>query len=326
MIKSRKLGHTELMVSEMGLGCMSFGGKLDEAQSFKRMDDYVTLGGNFFDTANIYGRGMNGTGMAGDSERIIGRWLKQSGKRSEIILASKVGFPYPGIEYGTSRKQIKEECEKTLQKLDTDYLDLYYLHSDDRGTPMEESLDALQELIKEGKIRHIGASNFSAWRMERSLAICKEHGWESFCCVQQRHSYLRPKQDSVFGQQKYVDLEMKEFIKDTGLTLIAYCPLIKGAYVKDIGFPPQYISADSRERLRALNEVSMETGVSPVQIVYYWLMHSDPSVLPLMSSSDDAQFQEDIGSLFVDLSAYMDRLNSACDGYIGPDFRTRVKF
>lgn len=322
-LKRRELGHTGIMVSEMGLGCMSYGGHISQAESFARMNDYLALGGNFFDTANIYGRSMDGTSQAGESEAIIGRWLKANGKRSEIVLASKVGFPYPGIEYGTTRAQIRAECEKTLQRLQTDYLDLYYLHTDDRNTPMEESLEALQELIKEGKVRHIGASNFSAWRLERSLAICREHGWEPFCCVQQRHSYLRPKQDSVFGQQKYVDLEMREFIKDTGLTLIAYCPLIKGAYVRDLGFPGQYVSEDSRIRLRTLKDIAKRSGISPNQLVYYWLMHSDPSAIPLMAASNEEQFREDVATLEVDASAYMEELNQAADGHIGPEFRAR---
>ena len=325
-MKQIQLGHTGVMVSEMGLGCMSFGGHISQAESFARMDAYVAQGGNFFDTANIYGRSPDGSTQAGESEAIVGRWLKETGKRSEIVLASKVGFPYPGISYGTTRAQIREECEKSLRRLQTDYLDLYYLHTDDTATPMEESLGALQELIQEGKVRHIGASNFSAWRLERSLAICQAHGWEPFCCVQQRHSYLRPKQDSVFGQQKYVDLELREFLKDTGLTLIAYCPLIKGAYVRDIGFPGQYISEDSRVRLRVLKEIAQESGISPNQLVYYWLMHSEPSAIPLMSASNDEQFQEDIGALAVDASSYMQRMNEAADGHLGPDFRTKMHF
>ena len=93
---------------------MSFGPRISEAESFKRMNDYVELGGNFFDTANIYGSSPDGKSEAGESERIIGRWLKETGKRQDIVLASKVGFPYPGIAYGTTRKQIREECEKTL--------------------------------------------------------------------------------------------------------------------------------------------------------------------------------------------------------------------
>lgn len=325
-MKQRKLGHTDVMVSEMGLGCMSFGPRISEAEFFKRMNDYVELGGNFFDTANIYGRSPDGKSEAGESERIIGRWLKETGKRQDIVLASKVGFPYPGIAYGTTRKQIREECEKTLEKLQTDYLDLYYLHTDDFNAPMEESLEALQELIQEGKVRHIGASNFSAWRLERSLAICREHNWEPFCCVQQRHSYLRPKQDSVFGQQKYVDLEMREFLKDTGMTLIAYCPLIKGAYVQDKGFPGQYISEDSRIRLQTVREISEESGISVVQLVYYWLMHTDPSAIPLVSSSTDEQFRESMKTLEIDASAYMQQMSEASDGHIGPDFRTAMKF
>lgn len=323
-MNKKRLGNSELMVSEMGLGCMSYGGKIDEPDAMKLIDAYIEQGGNLLDTANIYGRSMKNT-QAGDGERMLGHWLKASGKRDKVVLASKVGFAHPGIEYGTTRKQILEECDKTLQKLGVDYLDLYYLHTDDRDTPMEESLGAMQELIEAGKVRYIGASNFSAWRLERARAICEKNNWQNFCCIQQRYSYLRPKQDSVFQGQKYVDIEMKEYVEDTGITLLSYCPLIKGAYVNDKGFPGQYVSQDSKNRLAVLEEVSKESGISKTQLVYYWLMHSKPGAIPLISPSNEEQLADALGTLKVNAEPYMQRLTEAAEGYMGPEFRTTMK-
>lgn len=298
-----KLGHTGLLVSELGLGTLNYGQKLSEAEAEENLARYAAAGGNFIDTANIYGRSQDGPSRAGDSERFIGNWLQKRGNRSDFILASKVGFAYPGIEYGTSRGQIRQECEKSLQKLQVDCIDLYYLHTDDTGTPLEESLEALQELIKEGKIRHIGASNFPAWRLERARQICQQKGWEPFCCVQQRHSYLRPKPEAVFPLQRYVNEELREFVQDSGITLLAYCPLIKGAYENSQKpFHPNYIGADAEKRLKALDKLAAETGHTRVQLVLYWLMHGNPPALPLLGTSNEAQFREAQGSLEVKLS------------------------
>lgn len=321
-MKYRELGNSGINVSEIGLGCMSFGSRLTLEESFERIDEYVEVGGNFLDTANIYGRyGTNN--KTGGSEEILGRWLKKSGKRNNVIVASKVGFPYPGITGGTSKEQIKEECEKSLKRLEVEYLDLYYLHMDDFTTPMEESLGAMQELLKEGKIRSIGASNFDAWRLEKANNICKQNGWVSFSCVQQRHTYFRPKQDSVFGEQRYVTLEMKSFLKETDMKLIAYSPLVGGAYVNEKGVPRQYISEDNRERLNVLKQMSQESGISVNQLVYYWIMNSDPKAIPLMAPSNHLQFKEAIDALNIDASRYIERMNSAGEGYLGPDFFER---
>ncbi|BFK65932.1 aldo/keto reductase [Dorea formicigenerans] len=321
-MKYYELGSSKIAVSEMGLGCMSYGARIDQAESFERMDEYVEAGGNFFDTANIYGRHEK-SNIQNGSEEIIGKWLKKSGKRNNVIIASKVGFSYPGIDSGTSKKQIKEECEKSLKRLGVDYLDLYYLHKDDFDTPMEESLEAMQELLQEGKIRSIGASNFDAWRLEKANNICKQNHWVPFSCVQQRHTYLRPKQGSVFGEQRYVTLEMESFLKENNLILIAYSPLVGGAYMNEKGVPRQYISEDNRVRMNVLKSISAESGISANQLVYYWLMNSRIQAIPLIAPSSHLQFQEAIGTLKIDAIAYMERLNEAGEGYFGPDFFER---
>lgn len=296
------LGDSSLSISELGYGCMMFGGRLDERAAHAQLDAYVSQGGTHLDTANIYGRGPDGDG-AGRSEEYVGSWLA-AGNRHRVTVASKVGFAYPGIEYGTSPRQIRVECEKTLKKLRTDYLDLYYLHTDDQDTPMEESLSAMNDLVREGKVRAIGASNFSAWRLERARSLCQTHGWTQICCIQQRYSYLRPKQDAVFNGQKYVVEDLRSYVKDAGITLLAYCPLLKGAYVNpEKPFMAQYLGRDTDLRLEALEHVARETGYSKVQLVYYWLMHQDPAAVPLVTTTTLRQFEEAMGTLDVSLSA-----------------------
>lgn len=319
-MKRVELGHSGIEVTELGYGCMMFGPKLEQEEAFAQLDAYLERGGNLLDTANIYGRRkIDGTGRAGRSEEIIGAWLKERGCRDQVVLASKVGFAYPGISYGTSARQIREECEKSLQRLQTDYLDLYYLHTDDENTPLEETLSAMDTLVREGKVRAIGASNFSAWRLERARQICQANHWTQICCIQQRYSYLRPKQDAVFPGQKYVVEDLREYIRDTGITLLAYCPLLKGAYVNpEKPFMAQYVGADAQARLAALDQVARETGYSKVQIVYYWLMHQDPAAIPLVTTTNMAQFEEAMGTLKIQLSKeQLDFLSAAGEGNVG---------
>lgn len=313
-MKKIALGQSGIEVTELGYGCMMFGAKLEEAEAHAQLDAYLERGGNMLDTANIYGRRKaDGSGRAGRSEEIIGTWLKDRGNRDKVVLASKVGFAYPGIEYGTSAKQIREECEKTLRRLQTDYLDLYYLHTDDIAVPMEETLAAMDALVREGKVRAIGASNFSAWRLERARQLCAANGWAQICCIQQRYSYLRPKAESVFQGQKYVTEELREYVQNTGITLLAYCPLLKGAYVNpEKPFMEQYLSEDSRRRLEALDKLAGETGYSKVQIIYYWLMHRAPGAIPLVTTTSQKQFEEAMGTLEIHLTEeQMDALTAA---------------
>ncbi len=322
-MKKVRLGNTDLLVSEFCLGCMYFGWREERGQSWERLDQYVAAGGNFLDTANIYsGHSLKDKDyfgkdidlyVDGASERLLGEWMKQRQNRHELILASKVGFPYPRVPYGTGASRIKSECDKSLLRLGTDYLDLYYLHTDDIDTPMEESLGALDELVKEGKVRQIGASNFSAWRLERALQISRHNGWAEYCCIQQRYTYLRPKSGWDFGGQKSVNDDLLDYVKDSGLTLLAYSPLLRGAYV-DPAKPlmAQYVGPDSDSRLQALTEIASEVGATKNQLVYYYLLHTAPPAIPLVASSSAGQFDEALGTLSLSLSTeQMARLEKA---------------
>lgn len=322
-MKKKILGTSELMVSEFCLGGMNFGWKDPVESSIERLEQFVEAGGNFIDTANVYSRreaeGMDFYGkdfdkyVDGTSERLIGDWVKDKGNRHNLVIATKVGFPYPGIQSGTSAAQIKTECEKSLNRLQTDYIDLFYLHMDDRNTPIEESLSALTDLVKEGKVRYIGVSNFTAWRLARALEIADRYSFAKPCCVQQKHSYLRPKTGSNFGKQVAANNEMFELAKESNLALLAYSPLIKGYYGNPAkGLPEQYAGPDSDARMSVLCNVAKELNTTNTQIVYNWLVNSSPSVIPIVASSNKEQFCEALDSLNLELSPeQINQLNNA---------------
>lgn len=308
------LGNTGADVSALCLGAMFFGTRNDERTSYALLDQYVAAGGSFIDTANIYAHWVEGC-QGRESEALLGRWMRARGSRPDLFLATKVGFELPGVERGLTAAQIEAECEKSLQALGVETIDLYYAHVDDRSTSLEETLAAFDRLVTAGKVRFIGASNYLAWRLERARCVSEAHGWAAYCCVQQRHTYLRPRHDASFEAQRAVNADLLDYgrARRGEFTLLAYSALLGGAYVReDRPLPEQYRSADSAARLRALREVAAETGATLNQVVLAWMLHSDPVVLPLIAASEPAHLAENIGALAVRLSAdQMQRLNAA---------------
>lgn len=297
----RNLPKTDLNVSRLCLGAMYFGWREPEEQSIRRLDAFTFAGGNFIDTANIYAehhlgdKDYFGRDFAsyrdGGSERLIGAWMANKRNRSQLFIATKMGFPYPGVPYGTSPKAIREECEKSLRRLKTDYVDLYYLHTDDKNAEREEVLYQLSLLIKEGKIRYIGASNFTSERFEEVNAIAEREGLPSFVCIQQRHSYLRPKPEANFGGQVASDRALIDYVEREGLTLLAYSPLLSGYYNnRQKRLSANYQWEDTDRRLATLDAVSREIGKTPVQVVLAWMLAHN--VLPLTAASNDKQLDE----------------------------------
>ena len=170
---TRKLGHSNLEVSPLAFGGNIFGWTVDEARSFELLDAYVGAGLNFVDTADIYSRWVPGN-QGGESETIIGKWFKRSGKRDKVILATKVGMDMGNGNNGLAKDYILRAIENSLQRLQTDYIDLYQSHQDDAKTPLEETMSAFDQLLKQGKVRAIGASNYSAERLADALAMSRE--------------------------------------------------------------------------------------------------------------------------------------------------------
>ena len=187
-----RLGNTELEVSPLCFGTDSIGSKIDAETSFQLLDLFCEAGGSFVDTANFYASWLPGC-QGGESEGTLGRWLQQRGNRDQIVIASKLGFDYPGCAGGLSGTEIERECEKSLKRLQTDRIDLYYAHRDDPDTPLEETMEAFNRLIQAGKVRVIGASNLHVWRIAEANMVSRIHGWCQYRVVEQRHTYLRPR-------------------------------------------------------------------------------------------------------------------------------------
>ena len=306
------LGHSGVEVSAFCLGAMHFGNRTDKETSYRLLDQYVAAGGSFLDTANNYAWWVSGY-MGGESETLLREWMRERRNRSRVFIATKVGFDYPGVERGLRAHQIEIECEKSLKRLGVETIDLYYAHRDDRNTPMEETMAAFDRLVRAGKVRFIGASNFLAWRLEEARWVSQTNGWAEYCCIQQRYSYIRPKPAASFAPQIAANDDLLDYCRSRGITMLAYSPLLNGAYTRaDRSFPQQYLGPDTDARLAALNAVAEEVGATVNQVVYAWMLQSDPLVIPLVAASTVEQMHENLGALEIELSAdQMTRLNDA---------------
>jgi len=283
---------------------MYFGTRQDEATSYRLLDQYVDAGGSFIDTANIYAHWAGGQG--GDSEALLGRWMRARGNRDRLFIASKVGFEYGDVPRSLTPALIEAECDKSLERLGVDTIDLFYAHVDDRQTPLRDTMEAFARLVEAGKVRYIGASNYLAYRLERAHTLSKANGWPSFCCVQQRHSYLRLKPGASTDPQVAANDDLLDYVGARGgdFTLLSYSSLLGGTYTRsDRPIPDDYRGPDADARLAALRAVANETGATPNQVVLAWLRQSDPPVLPLIAASTSEQMAENIAALDVTLSA-----------------------
>jgi aryl-alcohol dehydrogenase-like predicted oxidoreductase len=285
-------------VSALCLGTMYFGTKVDEATSFALMDMYVEAGGGFLDTANKYASWLPGF-SGGESEALIGRWMRARGNRGSLFLSTKVGLPMPGVEKGLRARQIEEECEKSLQRLGTDAIDLYYAHADDRETPLEESLEAFERLVRAGKVRFLGASNMLAWRLHESRLLSARDGRAGYVCVQARYSYLQPNpwMPQEFAAQIPASPELLDYSAATGVRILAYSPLLGGAYARsDRPLHASYAGRDNEERLTKLRAAVRETGASANQLVLSWLLWREPAIIPVIAASTPDQLQENLAA------------------------------
>ncbi len=170
-----KLSNSDIQVSALCLGTDSLGSKIDRETSFKLLDLFREQGGTFIDTGNFYAAWLPGC-KGGESETTIGLWMKDRAARHQMVIATKLGFDYPGCSGGLSAAEIERECEKSLRRLQTDTLDLYYAHRDDGQTPLEETMGAFDRLIRVGKVRAIGASNLRVWRIAEANTVSRQRG------------------------------------------------------------------------------------------------------------------------------------------------------
>ena len=300
-----KLGRSDVEVSAMCLGTDLFGSKRDEATCYGLLDYFHERGGSFVDTSNLYAAWLPGC-HGGESETVIGRWLKSRRTRDQMVIATKLGFAYPGSQGGLNASQVERECEKSLQRLQTDRIDVYYSHGDDRSTPLAETMEAFHRLVSAGKVRAIGASNLSVWRIAESNLLSELRGWTAYCAVQQRYTYLRPRHNAKFGYrvpQVFINENLKDFAQFYGVTLIGYSVLLGGAYTRSPqDLPVQFAGPDTDACWTALKSVATETGYTMNQVIFAWMRQSSPAVLPIIAGSSVMQLQENIDSLRLTLS------------------------
>jgi aryl-alcohol dehydrogenase-like predicted oxidoreductase len=311
-MNSVPLGNTGENVSALCLGAMYFGTRQNRIESFNLLDQFFEFGGAFVDSANIYAHWVDGF-KGGESETIIGEWLKERKNRDQVFIASKVGFGYQDVPSTLRADTIEKECEKSLKRLGVETIDLYYAHQDDRETPLEETLEAFLRLVDSGKVRFIGASNYLAWRLEEAHWLSLTNEWPEFCCVQQRHTYIRRKHGTTFKPQVAANEDLLDYVSNRGITLLAYSALLSGAYTRsDREFGSQYLGSDTNNRLSALNAVAAETGATPNQVVLAWMLQSTPAVIPLIAASSSRQLTENLDALNLILTpAQIKKLDSA---------------
>ena len=292
-----------LSVSPICLGAMMFGSTVSKEDAYAVLDTFVGMGGNFIDTSNNY---AHWAGTGDESETLLGEWLRDRGCRDKIILATKVGFDRHGVGAGLKREQIDYWCDESLCKLGTDYIDLYYAHTDDMSTPMEETLEAFDSLVRKGKVRLLGGSNYDTWRFSEFNMMAKERGCTPYTVMQQRFSYLNCRLDLqpnyIFNEN--VGRERLRYLENKDIPLVAYSSLIRGAYEDISRLPENYIGG---ARFETLANMAKEKGVTNSALAVAWMcnahrMEGFPQVIPLFSSSNVEHFKSNCEGAQLSLS------------------------
>ena len=283
--------------SALVLGAMMFGISIDEDTSFALLDRFVEGGGTWIDTANCYSFWASDTGYGGESEALIGRWLKsRPGVRELVKISTKLGAEpldagnWPASREGLSARAIQEATQLSLERLGTDHVDLMWAHMEDRSVPMEETAEALSELVDNGTARRIGASNHPAWRVERARAHLATIGGHPLSALQLSRTYLTTRQGAVPAGQNHrfglMSDEQIDYAVENDLELWAYTPLLSGAYdnsAKTIS--DAYDHPGTERKLAALDRVASDLGVARGQVVLAWLAGGDPVIRPILGGS-----------------------------------------
>ena len=286
-MNKRRLGSSGFEVSALALGGNVFGWTLDEAQSFRVLDAYVAAGGNFIDTADVYSRWKPGN-RGGESEAIIGKWMKGRGNRARVLIATKIGMEMGPGKKGLSRAYVVRGVEESLARLQTDYIDLYQSHSDDADTPIEETLEAFATLIQQGKVRAVGASNFTGERLAKSLAASRTGRLAAYVSLQPHYNLC---------ERSGYESDLEPVCRANGLGVIPYYPLaagfLSGKYRSeaDLGKSPRgaglkkYLDERGRRILAALDLVAGRQRSTPASVALAWLMARPGITAPIASAT-----------------------------------------
>jgi len=302
-VRTIELGATGEAVSALSLGTMYFGSRTDEETAWELLDAYYEAGGRFLDTANIYATWIDGHPEP-ESEPLLGEWLAERGVREEMFLATKLGFSYADVPEGLDPDLIEQEVERSRERLGVETIDLLYAHVDDPDTPQRETMAAFQRVVDDGRVRHLGASNFPAWRLARANALAEREGWTPYSCVQTRYSYLIPRREADFGGQIPATDELVDYCDRAGLTMLAYTPLLRGSYGReDRAIPDSYTRTENARKLDALGEIADRHDATENQVVLAWMLGRDPPVVPVFGVSAPGQLEANLAALEVDLTA-----------------------
>ncbi|SHN46943.1 aldo/keto reductase [Cryptosporangium aurantiacum] len=310
----RYLGRSGTTVSELCLGAMTFGREADEPDSRRMLDAYADAGGNFIDTADVYGGGA--------SEEITGRWLKGR-DRDQWVIATKVRFPTgPGVnDVGLGRKHLIASIDASLRRLQTDYVDLYQIHGWDRATPLEETLSTLDALVTAGKVRYLGASNVTGWQLQKALDLSRALGYERFLTLQPQYNLLA----------RATEWELVPVCLEEGVGMVPWAPLrggwLSGRYTRELTGPPAGSRVETAEKegwsetwdvyanehtwgiVDALQEVAAARGKTIAQVAIRWVVQQPGVTAPIIGASRFDQLEANLGAVGWNLTdSELDRL------------------
>jgi aryl-alcohol dehydrogenase-like predicted oxidoreductase len=315
-LDQRKLGHSGIEVAPFALGGNVFGWTADEATSFSILDAFSSSGFNLIDTADVYANWVPGL-KGGESETVLGKWLARSGKRDKIVLATKVGMEMAPGRKGLSKQYITEAVEASLRRLNTDYIDLYQSHQDDPETPFEETLDTYDHLIKQGKVRAIGASNYTAARLEESLQVSSSKGLPAYQTLQPHYNlYDRAEFEGAARGvcEKHNIGVLSYFSLANGFLTGKYRTsehLLNSARADAV---KPYMNPRGMRILAALDEVALGLGKTPAQIALAWLIAQPTVAAPIASATSLAQLDDLMAAAHLSLpSEAIAMLNKASD-------------
>jgi aryl-alcohol dehydrogenase-like predicted oxidoreductase len=305
-MEKRKLGRSDLDVSVLCFGGNVFGWTTDEAASFAVLDAFMEAGGNFVDSADVYSRWVPGN-SGGESEVILGDWMKARGNRKDVVLATKLGSPMGDHKQGLSQHYMVQAVEDSLQRLQTDYIDLYQAHRDDPHTPLEETMGAFDELVKSGKVRAIGASNFTAARLAEANAVSEKHGWARYESIQPPYHLL---------QRGEFEAELEPLCQKDEIGVITYSSLasgfLTGKYQPGAALPASGRASGVQQKfmndkgwavLAAVEDVAKRLGATPAQVALAWIAARRGMTGPIASATTPEQLKDLVAGVALKLDS-----------------------
>jgi aryl-alcohol dehydrogenase-like predicted oxidoreductase len=313
-MEKREIGTSGIKVNPFCLGSNVFGWTIDQKQSFKILDAFVDSGLEFIDTADVYSSWVPGN-KGGESETIIGNWVKNTNKRDKVIIATKVGKPMGEGKKGLSRKYITQAVEDSLKRLQTDYIDLYQSHDDDKQTPLSETLETYTDLIKQGKVRAIGASNYSGERLKEALKVSKDNNLSAYQCLQPEYNLY---------EREHYEKELEPVCRENNIGVINYYSLASGFLTgkyrseNDLsqssrgGGVKKFLNPRGYKILAALDKVAAQYETTQASIAIAWVIARPGITAPIASATTIKQLHELVKSTELNLDHdAIDLLNSA---------------